>query len=546
MSRLQTTLAILLAAIGLFLSLWPALRAPVVLTSDSRIDLEWAKQGSGILTPAFAPRHPAKPAYLLFLRAATAAGGVRGIVVIQSLLLWISFGVTALQTAALRGPNWGLALYAVLVLFLRVRDLSSSVMSEALAAAIFLPLAALLLDSSRGHRRAFLLGLSIVALFLVRPNVGTVALLLAIVSLGLRGRKPEAATVIVAFLLVAIPVGILTSPSEDPLRGSSDTFLVASADYEWYPSIRAADRGISEAPSRELQRAAANWRTTLAAHGVDARRARVWRMLHGMLGTEYYDARWSAFYRGLTTASRLLSPFAILVAVAVLLAALGRGPGRLAAALGTCLVAALILQGIVLGALPRYGVPLLPGLFLFAVVAAPTRRAGGSARPAVAAVLLTLLVVFVAWQRQVTAWEWGVIESAGVRIRQTLPRRALPVGAPATLHLRIAPLALPSGAHLEVRGPEGELLFRSTDGAARESPVVSFPLTEGLLRSNRDADVTLTVVSVGDYDSVHFLLFPVIPPPWAARAHREDSPQLSPASGIVSGSLDWWAHSGTR
>ena len=376
MSRLQATLAILLAAIGLFLSLWPALRAPVVLTSDSRIDLEWAKQGSGILTPAFAPRHPAKPAYLLFLRAATAAGGVRGIVVIQSLILWISFGVTALQTAALRGPNRGLALYAVLVLFLRVRDLSSSVMSEALAAALFLPLAALFLDSSRGHRRAFLLGLSIVALFLVRPNVGAVALLLAIVSLGLRGRKPEAATVIGAFLLVAIPVGILTSPSEDPLRGSSDTFLVASADYEWYPSIRAADRGISEAPSRELQRAAANWRTTLAAHGVDARRARVWRMLHGMLGTEYYDASWSAFYRDLTTASRLLSPFAILVAVAVLLAALGRGPGRLAAALGTCLVAALILQGIVLGALPRYGVPLLPGLFLFAVVAAPTRRAG--------------------------------------------------------------------------------------------------------------------------------------------------------------------------
>jgi hypothetical protein len=58
---------------GLLLYLWPALRAPVVLWSDSAIDLAWAREGVGVVSPAPLPdvAHPAKPAYLAFLRAAT-------------------------------------------------------------------------------------------------------------------------------------------------------------------------------------------------------------------------------------------------------------------------------------------------------------------------------------------------------------------------------------------------------------------------------------------------------------------------------------------
>jgi hypothetical protein len=268
-------------------------------------------------------------------------------------------------------------------------------------------------------------------------------------------------------------------------------------------------------------------------------------MLHGMLGTEYYDARWSAFYRGLTTASRLLSPFAILLAVAILFAALGRRSGRLAAVLGACLVAALIGQGLVLGALPRYGVPLLPGLFLFAVVVASERLAEGPARPVAAGVLFAALVAFVAHNRGVVDWEWGSIERAGVRIDQTIPRGALPKKTPATLHVRITPLVLPTNAHLEFRGPGGELLFTTRSEIGREMPYVSVSLPASLLRSNRAGDVALTLVSVGDYDSVHCLLFPIIPPPWSAEASRAGSPELSPATGIAHGALDWWAHSGS-
>jgi len=64
-----------LGAVGLALYLWPALAAPVVLWSDSRVDLEWARAGD--LWPARVGTHVAKPAYLLFLRAALVARGGR-------------------------------------------------------------------------------------------------------------------------------------------------------------------------------------------------------------------------------------------------------------------------------------------------------------------------------------------------------------------------------------------------------------------------------------------------------------------------------------
>ncbi len=72
-------LLLLLALPGLFLYLWPAFVAPVVLWSDSALDLDWARRGVGIVSPvppapagAEQPAHPAKPAYLLFLRAVLA------------------------------------------------------------------------------------------------------------------------------------------------------------------------------------------------------------------------------------------------------------------------------------------------------------------------------------------------------------------------------------------------------------------------------------------------------------------------------------------
>ena len=134
-------LFLLLAATGFVLYLWPALRAPVVLWSDSTIDLDWARRGVGIVSPVPPPaasedqHHPAKPAYLLFLRAALAFAPegheARTVVVVQSLLLWLSIVLTSLYLVRRRG--WvGLALLAVLLTFFRVRESASAVMTEAL------------------------------------------------------------------------------------------------------------------------------------------------------------------------------------------------------------------------------------------------------------------------------------------------------------------------------------------------------------------------------------------------------------------------------
>jgi len=71
-------------------------------------------------------------------------------------------------------------------------------------------------------------------------------------------------------------------------------------------------------------------------------------------------------------------------------------------------------------------------------------------------------------------------------------------------------------------------------------------MPESLLEKNRHGPVELTLVSRGTYDAAHFLVFPVIPPPWGPQAGREGTDDLSPASGISSGSLDWWAHPGVR
>ncbi len=66
----------------------------------------------------------------------------------------------------------------------------------------------------------------------------------------------------------------------------------------------------------------------------------------------------------------------------------------------------------------------------------------------------------------------------------------------------------------------------------------------GCARRERGRPVEIEVVTLGSFGEFDYLLFPVIPPPWRARAVREGSDDLSPTTGIGSGALDWWAHAG--
>jgi hypothetical protein len=272
-------------------------------------------------------------------------------------------------------------------------------------------------------------------------------------------------------------------------------------------------------------------------------RAEVWRALHGLLGMETYDARWSAIYGELTTASRLITPFAILGAAAVLMAAPTSGRSRLPKALGLLLLAALVTESILVGALPRYALPFLPALFLFAFGCASELLASSAGRRAAAVAIALALVFAIRWQRQTLDWEWGLIDASGVRLRLVVPRGRLPEPGetPATLHVRIGASVHPAAVAVTIRDERGEILPAQ---GPPSGPFVSVSLTDAVRRANRERDVALTLVSSGSFDSTHFLIFPAIPPPWAAATLREGSPALSGETGIAAGSLDWWAHAG--
>ena len=240
-------------------------------------------------------------------------------------------------------------------------------------------------------------------------------------------------------------------------------------------------------------------------------------------------------------ASRVIFPLLILAAIAAFIVAPKRGR---ASVLGLLLVAFLVAQSLLLGALPRLALPFVPALLLLGVAA--LAELGSAARRIGVVAVLALLVAAVAWQRQVLDWEWGRIESSGARIVQTIPRGALPEREPATLHVRVAPLLVPTQATIDAVGPAGEKLWSGPAEAASSSPFLTVPLSGSLLAANRRGPIEITFVARGNYDGARFLIFPVIPRPWGSPAHREGSDALSPESGIAAGSLDWWSHPGTH
>jgi hypothetical protein len=524
-----TTRRLLYGALGLLgfgLYLWPAIAAPVVLWSDSQLDLKWAREGVGIVSPAPTEGivHPAKPFYILFLKAvelvAPPGAEARWSVILQSILVWLAIAVSSMLVARKISRARGVALYVVLILTLRLRDSASAVMSEALSSALFLVLCAALINPGAQAGLAALLGLCAGALFLVRPNVGAIAAILALVAWLPKGPKRAPLVFLAAFAVLALPIWIATAPPRDAWRGLSPAFTAAAAEYGWLP---AANHRIAESTS-------------------DARRQLVWRTFHGVFGTEYYDARFSPRYRALSEASRLFVPWLVIAAIAALAVA-PRAPGP-ARRLGLTLCAVLVVQSFVLGALPRFSMPMIPGLFLFAAASWPPAVPNGR-RVWIAAAAGVAIAASLATQPEIFDWEWGKVETAGIRIDERVPRGALPDHAPATLHLRIAAPVLPSAAGLVIRDSDGRALF-DTDHAPFDPawPDIAISLPESILAANRGGPVMLTLESRGSYDSTHFLLFPVVPPPWKSSARREGSGELSPESGVSRGSLDWWAHPG--
>lgn len=545
--RTERLIFLVVAAAGLALFLWASLAAPVVVDSDTALDLQWARTGPLRASIPGIP-HPAKPGYLLFLAAATRAipplGETRSVVVVQSVLLWLAIVFTAARVSRLRSAPGGLVLLTVLLLFARLRDSASAVLSDSLATSLALVVVALCLEPPRSGVGLAALGAAFAFLFWVRPNVGAAVVLVGAVLLGGNGWR-EGKLVALAFAAVMLPAWIVTRPAPggDPLRGLGAPILMGSAPYYWVPQPADWSTGDSR---RQLRLAAAHWRALANEPEPDRIREVLWRALHGIFGVELYDARWSPRYRSWDDVSRQASPFLLAAGISVLLAGAIftrslRGTERAA---GLLLPAILVGHNLVFGSHPRYLLAFLPVLLLLATTHAVA--IGPFPRGWVAAVAISLgLLVLLRWDRGIVDWEWGLVENDRVRIEQTIPARALPAVGPATIHIRIAPPLLPTHAGLQLLGPGGEILYASGPNAENRAPFLTAVLPDSLLEANRRRPVTLTLAATGSYDDTHYLLFPVIPRPWGPAARREGSAELSPASGVASGSIDWWVHAGT-
>jgi len=545
-----------LATLGLALYLWPAFAAPVVLWSDSEIDLAWAREGLGIFrsipppAPGVPISHLPKPFYLLFLRGATRAcpwvEEARSVVVAQSALLALSIVATSSWLARRRGAPIGLLFSCLCFLFLRLRDAASAVMPEALAAAFLLPITAMLLDPPKSRWAAPLTGLAAAVLFLIRPNCGGLVLLIGVMTFAIARSFKSMIWFLAGFALLALLfwyIGRSNLPG-DPLHGLGFQIVEGSADYYWAPSVDPwpAGRTPSEASKEQIRVARERWVQTLAKPDPDRRRQLIWRSLHGLFGVEYYDSRWSRAYAELTTASRLASPFVILAAVALVLVSPWRF-GKVTKTLGLFLLGLILAQNLLLGSNPRYVLPFLPVLFLFGLCSASPQTNFRAHRRLIFAGVLGLLIFAVRWQLQILDWQWGRIESAGVTLRQTIPRGALPSYVPATLHVRLATPLPESGAHWTL-SISGKPILEITGNGKRRSPVITVELPSWALEESRRGALEIVLRSTGSYDNTSYILFPVIPPPWSHEARRDGSEDLSPATGVRRGALDWWVHRG--
>jgi hypothetical protein len=463
----------------------------------------------------------------------------RSIVVVQSFLLWASFVATAALVWRRRSAAAGITLLLFLLCFLRFRDAASVVLSEAVAMAIFLPAAAILLLWPPSPRLAAVLGLASGILFGIRPNVGAALLLLAVLSCVVV-RRPRALLFLAgAFLLVVLPVFLLTrSDAVPPGRGLDWPVLYASAEDYWEPSLRLDTRADAEALGARLRRTGRNWAQMLGSPGLDRTRQVLWRALHGLFGVEFADERWSPSYGAADRAVRTASPLLVLAGVALVLGfALTRGE-LLSRAFAAALLTGLVAHNLVFGSLPRYLLPFLPVVFLVAVLAALSRRPR-SFWIAAAACFLGLFALLRGLPG-IASREWGQVEASDVILRQQVPRGSLPRRAPATLHVRIASPRPESAVAVDVR-IDGVGLTNLADSY---SPSLVLPLPQEILTRNQTEAFELVLTSRGAFGPHDYLLFPVVSFPFGRGSARREASPLSPSTGIGTGALDWWAHDG--
>lgn len=499
--------------------------------------------------------HLAKPGYLLFLRIMLPQGGasereLRRLLFFNALWTWT--GVTALCLVLWRRvwPGAAVAVAALTLLYVPIRDATDWLVTEPLAvgfslffaaALVALPPKSLFGSAGLGGVSAFLL--------LIRPNVSYALLLIAIIFFASAGdgRWRRSGALLLGFaagIVLLAGLARITGLPVDPRAVSPSTpLLFGTAEYGWPLDESKWPSGWTpkETEQLELQAARSHWLHFFRRFGPDERRSLLWRLTHPIASVDQFPSRWQQpRYMSINKLVRRWWWIAgILLSAAAMVCAIGSRSGwRFVPVL---IVVVLAVQGF-LFAETRFGLPLWPLFFLALTLALR------AIRPPMQAWLagVASVAVFVAVVHRVpdtVASDFAIATHPGDVIRQHVPRSRFRGTEPRLVHLRV--LASPRNVGLEIRGNREVLLRRSPGDDSPYPPFLTLALSgRALERAQRDG-VELEVRSLGDPAGQGFLYFPVVPGLFGSTATLNGSETLpSGFGGTTRGAFPVWTHVG--
>ena len=526
-------------------------------TAYGKWDLEILRNwgATGLLSPLpDLPDHLLKPGYILYLRAilgATAPFPIRRVLIANALLAVASFAAVAFALWKTRRFRGALLAAAFFLFFTPLRDCADDVLSELPAAAGLLGCLALLVLAVERRDVLFpAVGLLAALLALLRPNVGELAAAIGIVTAAAtpRGLRKAAALAgcFAAITVLVTGLGRWKNIPLNPLSVEASTPLLwGAADYYWKPDVGAWPTGLDAVEKGRAERSAAArlWKTKLRRRSGDDRRALLWKLGHAVLSSEQLPPRWrSPAYLAWDKALRRwwwLAALALLSASAAG-AAGGRGPWRFAPAL---MAAAIVAQGAVFGADPRFALPLVPAWSVLLLLALPESRLSPRTLAA-AGITLAAFVALLAAAPDASTSDYGVVRGpAALSFRA--PAGAFPrTGELATLHVRFLELSqkFDRGLTIEIGG---RAIARYDADPARPYPAYLSAVVDGeLLETARRGGLVVDIRPRGAADW-NFFYFPVIPAPWAAPATIAGERTIeSGYGGTTRGGIPWWVHAG--
>jgi hypothetical protein len=521
---------------------------------DLEILRRWG--ATGILAPLpDLPDHLLKPGYILYLRAilgARAPFPIGRVLILNALLAVAAFAAVAIALCKAGRARAALLAAVFFLLFAPLRDCADDVLSELPAAAGLLGCMALLVLAVERREALFpVVGLLAALLALIRPNVGELAAAIgALAAAGTPRGLRKAAVLVASFIAgtaLATGIGRWNDISLSPLSVEASTPLLwGAADYYWKPDVGVWPSGVDAVEKGHAERAAAArlWKAKIHRWSRDDRRALLWKLGHAVLSSEQLPPRWRPpAYLAFDKAIRRwwwLAALALLSASAVA-AAGGRGPWRLAPAL---IAAAIVAQGAVFGADPRFALPFVPAWCVALLLALP----GSVLSPrtlAAGAVVLAAFVALLAEVPDASTSDYAVVRGPAP-LSFPVPASAFPrKGDRATLHVRFLELSqkFDRGLTIETGGRE---IARYEPDPARPYPAFLSAVVDGdVLETARRSGLVVDLRPRGAADW-NFFYFPVIPAPWAAPATIAGEAAIESGYGATArGGIPWWVHDGT-